>query len=109
MTIGEKISELRRNAGLTQRDLALKIGVTPSAVGNYEQGVSFPREEVLYRLFEALDCSPNELFGFEEETVTIAARKAAAQSSSKSAAKRAFSTRRITVSERSKNEGLRCV
>ncbi|MCI7691555.1 MAG: helix-turn-helix domain-containing protein [Oscillospiraceae bacterium] len=75
MTIGEKISELRRNAGLTQRDLALKIGVTPSAVGNYEQGVSFPREEVLYRLFEALDCSPNELFGFEEETVTIAARK----------------------------------
>ena len=75
MTIGEKISELRRKAGLTQRDLALKIGVTPSAVGNYEQGVSFPREEVLYRLFEALDCSPNELFGFEEETVTIAARK----------------------------------
>lgn len=75
MTIGEKISELRRNAGLTQRDLALKIGVTPSAVGNYEQGVSFPREEVLYRLFEALDCTPNELFGFEEETVTIAARK----------------------------------
>ena len=75
MTIGEKISELRRNAGLTQRDLALKIGVTPSAVGNYEQGVSFPREEVLYRLFEALNCTPNELFGFEEETVTIAARK----------------------------------
>lgn len=75
MTIGEKISELRRNAGLTQRDLALKIGVTPSAVGNYEQGVSFPREEVLFRLFSALDCTPNELFGFEEETVTIAARK----------------------------------
>ena len=75
MTIGEKISELRRNAGLTQRDLALKIGVTPSAVGNYEQGVSFPREEVLYRLFSALGCTPNELFGFEEETVTIAARK----------------------------------
>ena len=75
MKIGEKIFELRRKAGLTQRDLALKIGVTPSAVGNYEQGVSFPREEVLYRLFDALDCTPNELFGFEEETVTIAARK----------------------------------
>ena len=74
MKIGEKIFELRRKAGLTQRDLALKIGVTPSAVGNYEQGVSFPREEVLYRLFDALDCSPNELFGFEEETVAIAAR-----------------------------------
>lgn len=74
MKIGEKIFELRRKAGLTQRDLALKIGVTPSAVGNYEQGVSFPREEVLYRLFDALGCTPNELFGFEEETVRIAAR-----------------------------------
>ena len=68
MKIGEKIFELRRKAGLTQRDLALKIGVTPSAVGNYEQGVSFPREEVLYRLFEALDCTPNELFGIEPHT-----------------------------------------
>ena len=75
MTIGEKISELRRKAELTQRDLALKIGVTRSAVGNYEQGVSFPREDVLYRLFDALGCTPNELFGFEEETVAIAARK----------------------------------
>lgn len=75
MSIGERISELRREAGLTQRGLALKIGVTPSAVGNYEQGVSFPREEVLYRLFSALSCTPNELFGYEEQTVAIAARK----------------------------------
>ncbi|MGN0687205.1 MAG: helix-turn-helix domain-containing protein [Oscillospiraceae bacterium] len=38
------------------------IGVTPSAVGNYERGVSHPKEDVLYRLFDALDCQPNELF-----------------------------------------------
>ena len=75
MKFGEKLSKLRREAGLTQRGLALKIGVTPSAVGNYEQGVSFPREEVLYRLFSALSCTPNELFGYEEQTIAIAARK----------------------------------
>jgi len=75
MSIGEKMAELRKEAGLTQRGLALKIGVTPSAVGNYEQGVSFPREEVLYRIFDALSCTPNELFGYDEQTVAIAARK----------------------------------
>ena len=75
MKFGGRLSELRREAGLTQRGLALKIGVTPSAVGNYEQGVSFPREEVLYRLFDALSCTPNELFGYDEETISIAARK----------------------------------
>lgn len=36
--------------------------MTPSAVGNYEREVSHPREEVLYRMFEALNCQPNELF-----------------------------------------------
>lgn len=36
--------------------------MTPSAVGNYEREVSHPREEVLYRLFDVLECQPNELF-----------------------------------------------
>lgn len=49
-------------AGLTQEELAEQIGVTPSAVGNYERDVSHPREDILYRLFEALDCEPNDLF-----------------------------------------------
>ncbi len=31
-------------------------------MGNYERDVSHPREEVLYRLFGALHCQPNELF-----------------------------------------------
>lgn len=74
MKIGKKIHELRKQQDMTQRELAKKIGVTPSAVGNYEQGVSFPREEILYRLFSALNCTPNELFGYESQTAAIAAR-----------------------------------
>lgn len=74
MKIGKKIHELRVKQDMTQRELAQKIGVTPSAVGNYEQGISFPREEILYRLFSALNCSPNELFGYESQTIAIAAR-----------------------------------
>ncbi len=63
MGIGIKIRELRQRAGLTQKGLALKIGVTPSAVGNYERDVSFPKEEVLMSLFDAMECTPNELLG----------------------------------------------
>lgn len=63
MGIGTRIKELRLRAELTQEGLAAKIGVTPSAVGNYERGVSFPKEEVLMALFGALNCTPNELLG----------------------------------------------
>ncbi len=62
MGIGRRIRILRERACLTQEELAARIGVTPSSVGNYEREVSHPREEALYRLFDALHCEPNELF-----------------------------------------------
>ncbi len=62
MGIGRKIRILRERANLTQEELAAKIGVTTSSIGNYEREVSHPREEALYRLFDALGCEPNELF-----------------------------------------------
>lgn len=62
MGLGKRIRALRERAGLTQEELAQRLGVTPSAVGNYERDISHPKEEVLYRLFTALSCEPNELF-----------------------------------------------
>lgn len=62
MGIGKRIRTLRERAGITQEELARRLGVTPSAVGNYEREISHPKEEVLYRLFTALSCEPNELF-----------------------------------------------
>ena len=62
MGIGRRIRMLRERACLTQEELAAKIGVTTSSVGNYEREVSHPREEALYRIFAALQCEPNELF-----------------------------------------------
>ena len=63
MGIGNRIRELRLKQGITQEILARKIGVTTSAVGNYEREVSFPKESVLMKLFGALGCTPNELLG----------------------------------------------
>lgn len=66
MNIGSNIRTLRQRRGITQETLAGRLGVTSSAVGNYERGVSFPKDDVLERLFGALGCTPNELFGAEE-------------------------------------------
>ncbi|MDE6733766.1 MAG: helix-turn-helix domain-containing protein [Oscillospiraceae bacterium] len=66
MKIGNNIKALRLRREMTQEALALRLGVTSSAVGNYERGVSFPKDDVLERLFGALGCTPNELFGAEE-------------------------------------------
>lgn len=62
MGLGKRIRALRERSGITQEELARRLGVTPSAVGNYERDISHPKEDVLYRLFSALGCEPNELF-----------------------------------------------
>lgn len=64
MKIGANIKRLRVRAELSQEALARKIEVTPSAVCNYEKDLSFPKPEILYRMFYALRTSPNEVFGY---------------------------------------------
>ena len=61
MSIGSRIKELRIKRGITQEELAQKIGVTKGAIGNYENGVSSPKIELMYKLFDALDCDANYL------------------------------------------------
>jgi len=62
MTFGERLRQKRESIGLSRADLAKQLGVTPSAIGNYETGVSSPRDEILYKIFEVLEVEPNFLF-----------------------------------------------
>lgn len=62
MGIGAKIREARNKLGLTQEELANMVGVKQTAIGNYENEVSHPREEILYKLFDALKVDANYLF-----------------------------------------------
>lgn len=62
MGIGSNVKRFRTRLGMDQKTLASKIGVTAGAVSNYENDVSSPKEEVLYRMFEALEVTPDELF-----------------------------------------------
>lgn len=62
MSFGEQLRRRREELGLSREALAQRLGVGKSAVGNYETGTSFPKEEVLLRLFDALEIDPNYLY-----------------------------------------------
>lgn len=62
MSFGEQMRKRREELGLSRSELADRLGVSLSAVGNYETGVSAPKGEVLLRLFDALEADPNYLY-----------------------------------------------
>lgn len=62
MGLGQRMRERREVLGLSRSELAKRLGVSPSAIGNYEKDTSFPKEEVLLRLFDSLETDPNTLF-----------------------------------------------
>lgn len=62
MTFGDRIRARREDLGMSREDLADLLDVTPSAIGNYETGISFPKKEIILRLFDSLRTDPNTLF-----------------------------------------------
>ena len=62
MSFGEQLRKRREELGISRAELADRLGVSRSAIGNYETGVSAPKEEVLLRLFDALGVDPNYLY-----------------------------------------------
>ena len=63
----ERVSLLISQKGLSQKELAIKAGVTESAMSYYVKGERTPRGEVLSRIAKALDCSTDYLLGNERE------------------------------------------
>lgn len=62
MNFAQRCRERREELGISRQQLSELLGVSLSAVSNYETGVSFPKEEILLRLFDALRTDPNTLF-----------------------------------------------
>lgn len=61
---GQRLRELRQKKGLTQRELAKRLGISPSAVGMYEQGRREPENSLLSELCRILDTTTDYLIGF---------------------------------------------
>lgn len=65
INIGARIKELRTFAHFTQSELAEKIGITKSAIANWETGRTRPDFPILPALCHALHISFDELLGNE--------------------------------------------
>lgn len=60
-TFGNMITALRKENGMTQLELAEKMGVTDKAVSKWERDLSFPDVSSFPRLAEIFDVSVDEL------------------------------------------------
>lgn len=60
---GDRLREVRELRGLTQNELALRLGFGQSQMNKYENGKSDPTPEVLVRLSNALEVSVDWLLG----------------------------------------------
>ncbi len=61
-----RIKELREEFGLTQKELAAKIGNVQRNISNWENGSSEPDCETLVRLADVFGVTMDELFGRNE-------------------------------------------
>ena len=67
MELGKKIRQLRYKAGLTQEQLADKLGVGPQAVSKWENAASMPDITALPLLAETFGVSIDDLFDLSSE------------------------------------------
>lgn len=66
--LNKNLQYLRKEAGLTQEQLAGKLGVTRQTVSKWENGASVPDADILSQMASVLDVSVSELLGISVET-----------------------------------------
>ncbi len=61
------IRDLRKSAGMTQAQLAAKVGVAQATVAEWERGDYYPRASIIPALAAALGCTVNDLYRTDTE------------------------------------------
>lgn len=68
MNMGDRIREVRKLRGLTQEELAQKLGLKDSAIAKYESGrVENIKRSVISEMARVLECSPVYLLCLDED------------------------------------------
>lgn len=65
--IGEQIKTARKAKGVSQEELAVRLGVVRQTVSKWENGMSVPDADVLIQIAELLDVPVSQLLGVEPE------------------------------------------
>lgn len=64
---GERLRRLRKEAGLTQEELAARAGISVDFLSLVERGINAPSFENVEKLANALQVLVRDLFDFEGE------------------------------------------
>lgn len=68
MTLGEKLSKLRKENNYTQEQLADVLGVSRQAISKWESNITYPETDKLIRMSELFECSLDYLLKDSEES-----------------------------------------
>lgn len=67
MTIGQKIKQLRENLGISQPELAKKIGVSKGTISFWENDINEPKASYIISLAKYFNVSADFLLGINKE------------------------------------------
>lgn len=70
MEFSERLKKLRKDAGLTQVDVANKLGISQPAYASWERGIKKPTQDNLVKLSKILYVSVDYLLGNTENKQT---------------------------------------
>ena len=56
LTTGERIKQARKQAGMTQKELAKKLGISYVGVSQWENNLRNPKQETIQRIADAIGC-----------------------------------------------------
>lgn len=67
MEFSERLKKLRKDTGLTQVDVASKLGISQQAYASWERGAKKPTQDNLVKIAQILNVSVDYLVGNSEE------------------------------------------
>ena len=67
--LAEKIKTIREQLGMTQSELARKLGLTRSSINGWEMGLSVPSTQYIVELAKLFRVSTDYLLGMEQGAV----------------------------------------
>ena len=69
--IGDKIKERRLELKITQAQLSELTNIKTTTISNYENNISTPNEDNIYKLLDALQCDANYLFEWASDEFVL--------------------------------------
>lgn len=69
--ISKNIGKYREARGMSQKELAQRLGVVPSRISNWETGANCPTIDILFEVCEILSVSINDIYGVYPDSKLI--------------------------------------